>query len=182
MKVEWKDIEGIPGYQISSDGRVKSVERIIPRGANFLPIKERILKPWKRSKDYLSVGFRTNGQHKAYTVHRLVACTFIPNPENKKEINHIDGNKENNSVENLEWVTPSENAIHAFQNALRKPIASKMVIVETVDGEVIKFNSMKDCSLYFGFCRDWVKGRIRNKGNPFKYNGNTITKIDEVKK
>lgn len=177
MKLIWKDIDGAPGYQVSSDGMVKSVERVIKRGTNFLPIRERILKAWKRNKDYLSVGFWVDGRHRVFTVHRLVACAFIPNPENKKEINHIDGNKENNSVENLEWVTPSENALHAFRNGLRTPISSKAVMVERQNGEIVKFDSMKDCSIYFGYERDWVRKKVSRLGNPFEYEGNNITVI-----
>ena len=59
--------------------------------------------------------------YRTYKIHRLVAENFIPNPENKKEVNHIDGNKHNNHVSNLEWVTTSENRLHAFRTGLQKP-------------------------------------------------------------
>lgn len=81
--------------------------------------QERILKPFIRG-NYLSVDLRKNGKRKTFQVHRLVAIMFIPNPENKSEVNHIDGNKLNNSVTNLEWNTTSENIKHAYQTGLSK--------------------------------------------------------------
>lgn len=62
-----------------------------------------------------------DGQKRTFRVHRLVAMAFLPNPQNKKEVNHIDGNKENNSLENLEWSTRQENAQHAVDTGLIKP-------------------------------------------------------------
>lgn len=176
-KEVWIDIEGGPGYQISNYGRVKSVERIIKRGTNFLPIRGRILKPWKRSKDYLSVGFQVDGKRKVVLVHRLVANAFIPNRESGMEINHLDGDKTNNTVENLEWVTTSENVLHAYATGLKKATHSKKVKVEMFDGTTLDFSSMKDCSEYFGFGRGWVRYRASRLGNPFTYEGNKFQVI-----
>ena len=176
-KEVWIDIEDCPGYQISSYGRVKSVERIIKRGTNFLSIRGRILKPWKRSKDYLSVGFRVDGKRKVVLVHRLVANAFIPNRESGMEINHLDGDKTNNTVENLEWVTASENVLHAYATGLKKAAQSKKVKVEMFDDTTLDFSSMKDCGEYFGFRRDWVKDKVRRLGNPFTYEGNKFQVI-----
>ncbi|GHU12996.1 hypothetical protein FACS1894161_2370 [Spirochaetia bacterium] len=107
MKELWLDIEGWEGlYRISTFGRVYSVRR------------KKIRKIDKSYWEYLSVILLGNGIRKRKTIHRLVATAFIPNPENKKEVNHKDGNKENNYVENLEWVTPLENVAHEFANEL----------------------------------------------------------------
>lgn len=118
----WKDIEGYEGsYQVSNLGRVKSLERMVFNPLHGqIKIKETILKFGHDGFNYCQVGLQTNGR-KNFKIHRLVAIAFIPNPENKREINHIDGNKDNNCIDNLEWVSSSENQIHAYKNNLRKP-------------------------------------------------------------
>lgn len=97
----WKAIEGYPDYQVSNLGRVKSLKFN----------REIILKP--RIKNYAYVSLSFNSLCNNFYIHRLVAIAFIPNPENKLEVNHIDGNKYNNSVSNLEWNTSKENKSHA---------------------------------------------------------------------
>jgi len=110
MKTEkWKDIKGYEGhYQISSNGNVKSLKFN----------KNRILKSPENRKGYLIVGLFKNGTGKIQRVQRLVAKHFIPNPDNKLCVNHKNGIKTNNRVENLEWVTNQENITHAIENGL----------------------------------------------------------------
>ena len=103
---QWKDIEGYEGiYQISSHGRVKS----------FKNGKIKILKSRINDKGYNTTCLRKDGKSKYKLVHRLVAEAFIPNIDSKPYINHIDGNKLNNNINNLEWVTPSENTLHTIR-------------------------------------------------------------------
>ena len=110
---EWRYIPGYEGkYQASSLGRIKSVDRLIMRSnGERLPIKGRVLKPRfdKCGRACVTVCGVTK------RVHRLIAKTFIPNPDNKPQINHIDSNPSNNAVSNLEWCTRSENMLHAFK-------------------------------------------------------------------
>lgn len=117
----WKDIETkdipIGNYQISNLGRVKSLKRKVSHKAGSKrTIPERMMTQ-HITRRYVSVHLRAGG-NSTYRVHRLVALAFIPNPENKPQVNHIDGNIQNNFVTNLEWVTASENIKHAIQTGL----------------------------------------------------------------
>jgi len=103
----WKDIKDYEGiYQVSNLGKVKSLDRI-DSGGRFRP--EKILKQ-NNNKGYLKVTLCKNKSVKYPNVHRLVALAFIPNPDNKLQVNHKDENKKNNCVDNLDWVTAKENA------------------------------------------------------------------------
>jgi len=116
---EWRHIKGYEGmYLISSLGRVKSLPRVKVR-SNGRPhtIKERILKPALDSSGYLRVALSKDRKLTTLKIHRIVAEHFYTIEVNK-EVNHIDGDKTNNSVENLEWVTRSENVKHAFDIGL----------------------------------------------------------------
>jgi len=127
MNEMWKDVVGYEGYyQVSNMGNVKSLDRLIPhyKNSNFKYIKVgRLLKQQisKSKSKYKIVGLILNQKRKMKTIHRLVAEAFIPNPENKRTVNHIDGIKENNHIENLEWATYSENNKHAYDLKLKKP-------------------------------------------------------------
>lgn len=118
MQEIWKDVKGYEGlYQVSSLGGVKSKSRVIGNRK----IAGRTLKPSDTSRGYLGVTLYKHGSKKTEVIHRLVANAFIPKVKNKLQINHIDGNKHNNKIDNLEWCNGSENLKHAFALGLKKP-------------------------------------------------------------
>jgi hypothetical protein len=123
MNEIWKDIKGYEGfYQISNLGRIKSLERYRKYRGNFKAIvRERILKLKVDKEGYSHVSLSKRGDVKFFKVARLVAQAFIINCNNYPQVNHIDGNKSNDLVSNLEWVTASQNCQHAYDIGLSIP-------------------------------------------------------------
>lgn len=164
MKEIWKDIEGYEGiYQVSNLGRVKRVTT------------GRILKGGKNKGGYLGVSLSKNSVISQQRIHRLVAETFIPNQENKPEVNHIDENKTNNKVSNLEWMTAKENSNHGTRNKRVSKIKSIQIIATNLKtGESQEFNSSNECAAQL--CLEGsniaavLKGRRNHTGGyTFKY-------------
>ena len=168
----WKDIKGFEGmYQVSSIGRVKSLDRYV----GYKKSGKRLVKGQEKiqtvtDKGYLKVTLCKDGTGKTREVQRLVAEAFIPNPENKEQVNHIDGNKFNNYVENLEWCTPSENTVHA-KKVLKQGI--KQVNQYDLQGNFIAtYSSLKEAGEKTGVPKcsisNVVCGRRKKAGN-FKW-------------
>lgn len=124
MKELWKDIKGYEGfYQVSNLGQVRSLCRYVNCGIKNnkkVVRKSKILKGKPNWNNYVQVHLSKYGKSKMLVVHRLVAQAFIPNPLNLPQVNHIDGNKFNNSVENLEWCTAKENINYSWKLGLSK--------------------------------------------------------------
>lgn len=121
MSETWKDIIGYEGlYQISNCGRVKRSHYTAGTTIHPKQLKEKEVTVWVDTWGYLRVHLNHRGVRKAFRVHRLVAQAFIPNPSNLPQVNHIDGNKSNNKVSNLEWCTNIYNQEHARKTGLRK--------------------------------------------------------------
>lgn len=144
----YKDIKGYEGlYQVSNLGNVKSLRRNI------------IKKPSINSRGYISINLSVNKVIKSMTIHRLVALHFISNPENKREVNHKNGIKTDNKVENLEWTTSSENVQHGYDSGLIIRFGkkgadnprSRPIFQLTLSGEfVAKFASAKEAARILG--------------------------------
>ncbi len=177
MEERWKDITGYEGlYQVSNLGRVKSLPRKIPGrnqfGASFMvTTKEKIMHPsqvgrgWKEGAGYLSVNLTSLAKkNRRKNVHRLVAEAFIPNPDGKPEVNHKDGDKQNNHIDNLEWVTKKENMQHCMYTIktlrnIYQPV--KTLCVET--GEV--YPSTSEAARRKGLSRRALSSAIEKRSN-----------------
>ena len=168
MEEFWKDIEDYEGvYQVSSFGRVKRIKT------------DRILTSHKNSGGYLRVDLSKNSVVYAKSIHRLVAQAFIPNPENKSQVNHIDEDKTNNKVSNLEWMTAKENSNHGTRNervgkAISKSNSVPIIATNLKTGESTDFNSGKECarklSLHQASISRALRGRLNQTGGyTFKY-------------
>lgn len=124
MVEKWRDIAGYEGiYQVSDHGRVKT--------------RKKIRTPQKNNRGYMTIMLYKSDGGRHFLIHRLVAQAFIPNPENKATVNHKDGVRSNNKVDNLEWATYSENNLHSYQCNGKKPARAKAIYcLET--GEVYR--------------------------------------------
>lgn len=143
MEEIWKDLPFHPGYQISNFGRVKSVHRVLIRkDGKPCTVKEKICKPSKDGKGYLFIRASVYKEKSSIRIHRWVALLFVPNPDNKKEVNHEDGNKENNFWWNFKWVTPSENVKHAFRIGIKSHNGSKHPKSKLTEDQVIEMKNL----------------------------------------
>ena len=130
----WKEFPLNTQYLISNLGMVRSKDKIVKHNhGGFATKKGRIMTLTDNGSGYLSVGLTENGKTKTTRVSRLVAITFIDNIENKPQVNHINGDKKDNRVENLEWNTCGENVMHAWNNNLAKKQSSFIYIKERLD-------------------------------------------------
>ena len=141
----WKDIKGYEGlYQVSDKGEIR---RIYKGG------RTKLLKLWQ-SANYYTVCLSDHCRKKTHAIHRLVAETFLEKPEYAEEVNHKDGNKLNNNVENLEWVTQRENNIHSIDVLGNNPFGKAPKKVRCIDidtGELVaEYRSLMDASRSVG--------------------------------
>ncbi|WKV24071.1 hypothetical protein PSYJYH_000036 [Bacillus phage PSYJ-YH] len=150
MKWTWYDIEGYPNYKVSDYGEVINMNTM------------RILKKDRR-RGYFSVRLSNGGISKVFSVHRLVASAFLGNPHELSQVNHKDGNRENNHVDNLEWSTQEDNLKHQYKNGLcpkgEENGNSKLTTLEVIS--IIKLNdgnhTSKEVSEIYGCSKDNIR-------------------------
>src|SRR5579872_5515831 len=155
-----KNIEGFPNYTISISSTVKNRSRKI--------IKSRL------RGEYMAINLSHNGKKKTFNVHILVAKTFIANPEKKPVVNHKDGNKLNNHLSNLEWVTYSENSKHSLQTVGKKSNARGVIKCDLEGNEIERFSSITEAERKTGVGNGHIvgvcKGRLKAaRGFKWKY-------------
>ena len=151
----WKDIEGYEGhYQVSSKGRIKSIKKQVGRKESEL-----IMKPFKTWWGYQRINLTKNGKLKMYAVHRLVAQAFIENTDNKPFVDHINGDRTDNRVENLRWCTPKENSENSI--LLRNTGSYKAVLVKDNFGNT--FKSYREAARHWNLSPNTVKNDVLGK-------------------
>jgi hypothetical protein len=175
MEENWKDIKGYEGlYTININGQIKSVGRKVKHRSGFKTIPDRIMSIANNTSGYKSISLCKNGIGKSYQLHRLVAIAFIPNPNNKPQVNHIDGNKQNNNINNLEWVSAKENSQHSYDNGLsiapwlgkfgKDNKDSKPINQLTKEGVFIRtFNGIAEASRITGISKSFLSDTCRKK-------------------
>ena len=157
-------------YQVSNLGRIKGTKREVLRNGNVYHWKERILTPQIEKNGYIRFILSKNGKMYRILIHRAVAEAFIENKENKPQVNHKNGNKKDNTVKNLEWVTAQENTLHSLKNGLRKPQKTKKIIQLDEKKKFIKiWNSAREAGNYLNINHSLIyeccRGKIKKAGN-----------------
>lgn len=159
---EWRIIPSYSTYQASSNGKIKKKNSI-------LILKQTPHCYYRYYHIQFNNGFISNNRFQRTSplrVHRLIAEAFIENPDNKLQINHIDSNRQNNNVCNLEWCTPSENNIHAFKVGA-KTITTSLSVINLDTG--IYFDTIKDAAFAHNICKSTLYNRIKKQiTNQFK--------------
>lgn len=168
----WKDIPGYKGYQASSIGRIRTHNKITyteHHGERHW--KDRILKPKKDKENNLRVSLWKNNKERTILVHRLIGSTFLENNlDTKLTINHKDGNRLNNNVENLEWITRKENIQYGYEHGQYDSMCKKCKL--KINDKIINFASLSKASKYLGKNVGYISYKIK-KGkyiiNDIKY-------------
>lgn len=176
----WKDIPGYNGiYQASNVGNVRSIDRLITTKSGFVkPLKGKIMKGGLYPNGYCLVVLQFNGKSITTSKHILVAKAFIENPENKRCVNHKNSIRIDNRVENLEWVTHSENTKHGILCGRIKLNGSERKNAKLTDADIvfIRSSTMRNVELAnkFGVCRSLITGIT--KGRRWKHITTNLTK------
>lgn len=165
-----KDVKYYEGlYSVESDGTVRNTRWLTSRKQ----YSNRVLKPCKNRYGYNYVLLSKNNIVEQKLIHRLVAEAFIPNPDNLPYVNHINGDKADNRVENLEWVTAKQNVEHAISTGLRSKLVHKqpVKVTDIKTGKVTVYDSIQDVSKAYGKSNGYAKhilyhGSNRKKPNP----------------
>ena len=146
---EWRAVSGYEGlYEVSSGGKVRRISGWGNKNNGWRQATG-LVKLETHKSGYMRIKLSKNGIRTRYLVHRLVALAFIENPDEKPYVNHKDGNKANNSVDNLEWCTSRENQVHAFATGLKQPTRRRAVVASNSIEEK-HFPSLTACASYLG--------------------------------
>ena len=158
-------------YEVSNFGNVRSIERMVRHAKGGLKKSpSKVLKHGKSKSGYLIVSFCVDGVKSNQTVHRLVARAFLHNELNKPQVNHKDGNKHNNHLNNLEWVTAKENIHHAWRTGLCKAHTLGKNVICNKTGKIYK--TVKEAAIELGYNHKSLCNMLNPKFNSHKNNTN----------
>ena len=178
----WKSLQGVSGVEVSTFGRVRTLDRVVSgkNGTRF--IKGRVLKQSNDKDGYLQVSIQINRKRNTKRVHQLVAQTFISNPDNLPQVNHKDCDRTNNNVENLEWCDNSYNVQYRekFGEAQNKPVLA----INLATLEASSFCSQSEASRVLGFNRSNISAVINGiqktvHGYWFKNDDSTVNVVKQ---
>lgn len=156
----WKEIENYPNYYISNTGLLK---KVFKNGVNLIKLS------YVHKNKYKRISMSNKDGIKYFSIHRLVAIAFVINPLNKEDVNHIDGDKMNNNVNNLEWVTRKENIEHSWKMGLQQNMlnAHRKIVVNIENG--VFYNSCTEAARVYEISQSNLShmliGKIKNKTN-----------------
>ena len=164
----WKSLPGAPVVEVSTFGRVRTLDRVVPNGKHTQFVKGRVLKQYNRKDGYLQVSFRMNGKAISKKVHRIIAEAFIPNPDNLPEVNHKDCNRANNNVENLEFCTRSYNRRYREKYGVSSTEAAghPLFAVNLATLEVSHFRSQHEAGRELGIFHPHINAVLKGR---YKY-------------
>lgn len=170
IEKEWRDVTEYSNYEVNQFGEIRNKKR------------KQILKPLVNPNGYCYVCFNIFGKRKRFAIHRIVANAFIPNPDELKEVNHKDYNKKNNCVQNLEWVSSSQNKKHAYLKEENHVSRGKKVNQYSLDGEFLQsYNSLQEAAAAvggnFSAISNCCNGKTKSsKGFIWKFSEGSTTK------
>jgi len=182
----WKALPGVPGVEASTFGRVRTLDRMVWNGKGMRFVKGRVLKQWDSGTGYLNVRIQIDGKQTKKLVHRLIAQTFIPNPDSLPEVNHKDNDRANNHVDNLEFCTASYNRRYQEKFGISSTEARghPLFAVNLKTFEVSRFRSQCEASRELGVeqasINKVVKGE-RNQAGGFWFVNDDGYAVDAVK-
>ena len=163
----WKDIPGYEGlYQASSLGEIRTCENKVTSNARYSKRvwKSRVMKGrGDNPRTGRRVSLWKNGKSESYLVARLVAITFLGDPPKDFTVNHKDGNRMNNNIENLEWLSREDNVRHAFATGLMRSIQNSISLKDNASGHEYYFNSLAECSRFLGRNNGYVCYRLKKR-------------------
>lgn len=161
----WKKHPDIPGIEVSTFGNVRVLDRMVSNEKQKYLIKGRILKSGDNGHGYLQINISIDGKKTRKYVHRLVAQTFIPNPDNLPQINHKDGNTRNNDIENLEWCTAKYNCQYREKYGVSRTeaVGTPVFAINLSTLEVLHFSAQREAERELGVKQSYISAVINSK-------------------
>ena len=169
----WKDIKGYEGYQVSSEGRIRTHNKTTYTEKHGIRHWQNRILSQKTAKDKaMRVELWKDGKHKTVLVHRIVALTFLGEPpEPNMTVNHIDGNRKNNHIENLEWLSLADNIRHGYRTGLYANVMKPIILIDDCGNE-FSFVSMAEANRFLGRSDSYLTTAIKS-GNKICDKNNT---------